>query len=114
MTPLLRIPITHLERHFCQGQERWTGLAELPGLGVRAVLLLPDGDGGGGWLAVRNRCPHHGVPLTKGRLDAAAGTLECPSHGWLLPLTGPDLAALPAERTECGFVLLAGEKRLLW
>ncbi len=109
MTPMLRIPITHLERHVCQGQERWTGLVELPGLGARAVLLLPEG---GGWLAVRNRCPHHGVPLTKGHLES--GTLECPSHGWKLPLDGADLAALPAERTETGFVLLAGEKRLLW
>lgn len=44
-----------------------------------SVLLLPSRDG---LRAYRNACAHQGLPLEGGLLDAAAGTITCPWHGF--------------------------------
>lgn len=44
-----------------------------------------------------DRCPHRGARLSRGRVDAATGTLECPYHGWRFEHGGRCIAipALP-------------------
>ena len=61
-------------------------------LGGREIGVLRDPDGR--LYAVRNRCPHHGAPLCRGRIrEREAGSpgtyepsgrrvLRCPWHGW--------------------------------
>lgn len=86
------IPIIDLVEHLVRGETRWTGrLGASSGSGTSVLVLQVAGR----LLAVRNRCPHRDVSLLKGRVDAAAATLECPSHGLLLDLDGPDLTARP-------------------
>lgn len=93
------IPIRDLQRHDVRGEIRWTGWLRLPGYTPRHVLVISHS---GRLIAVRNRCPHHGVEMVHGKLDHDCGTLECPSHGWELPLAGDDLAALPVVETAEG------------
>ncbi len=86
------ILIERLEAHVVSGERRWTGFVAMAnGYRIDLLVLRVNGD----LLAVRNRCPHRDVPLLRGRLDAAAGILECPSHGWELPLTGNELRGRP-------------------
>ena len=75
--------------------------------------------------ALRNRCPHHGAPLCRGRvrtrLEGAPGTYEladrrvlhCPWHGWQFDLESgrsPDDAGMRVAvydaRIESGRVLV--------
>ena len=94
-------------------------IAKVDGREVGAVLVRGEVRG------VRNRCPHHGGPLCRGkvveRLTGAPGgyalvdepVLRCPWHGWEFdPATGaclddPSLrvAVYPAKR-EDGRVLV--------
>lgn len=104
--PLL-IPIRHLQSCDVQGETRWTGQVTLPGHTPRNVLVLRVK---GALLAVRNRCPHHGVAMTRGKLNEEACTLECPSHGWELPLDGGDLAPLPVVEQETGLAVFYGSR----
>jgi hypothetical protein len=48
---------------------------------VLGKALVVWRDGAGEWRAFQNRCPHRGVPLSQGRLEAD-GTLACGYHGW--------------------------------
>lgn len=53
--------------------------------GMRAVTLndeqiLVGRDGQGDLFAMRDRCPHRGMALSKGRFDG--DTVMCPFHGW--------------------------------
>lgn len=34
-----------------------------------------------GYCAVVNKCPHLGLPIAGGKIDADAGTITCPFHG---------------------------------
>ncbi len=90
-------PILHLAEHAVDGGCRWTGRAVLPGVICRDVVVLRVRQG---LLAVRDRCPHRGVSMLLGRLDETAGTLECPSHGWRLPLFGGELCGAPVVERE--------------
>lgn len=63
---------------------------------TRRVMLLgePVAVGrtkGGDVFALRDICPHRGVPLTAGRLHAD-GTIECPYHGWRFGTDGVCIA----------------------
>jgi len=96
------IPIHDLKRHEVKGEVRWTGWLRQPGYTPRHVLVISHQ---GKLIAVRNSCPHHGVALLHGKLDHDCGTLECPSHGWELSLTGVDLDPLPVVETEDGLAV---------
>lgn len=72
--------------------------------------------GAGGALAVlRDRCPHRGMPLSRGRVQD--GTLVCPYHGWRFEPGGacvavPGACSVPAVRAS---VLPAVERAgLVW
>ncbi|MDR3439239.1 Rieske 2Fe-2S domain-containing protein [Telmatospirillum sp.] len=91
------LPIEHIQDHDIRGETRWTGYVKLSNGYRVGVLVLAVGDG---LIAVRNRCPHRAVPLLQGRLDQTAGTLECPSHGWELPLVGSDLKGAPVVKRD--------------
>jgi nitrite reductase/ring-hydroxylating ferredoxin subunit len=89
------VPIKYVQEHQIDGETRWTGRVELPGHTGLNVLVLRVG---GRLMGVRNLCPHRRtVSLERGRLDEAAGILECPSHGWQLEILGPDLMGRPVE-----------------
>ena len=45
------------------------------------------------WFALRDICPHRGVPLSAGKLKD--GTVECPYHGWRFRADGV-CAAIPS------------------
>ena len=47
--------------------------------GEHNILLIKSRDG---LRAYRNACAHQGLPLDGGLLDAAAGTITCPWHGF--------------------------------
>jgi nitrite reductase/ring-hydroxylating ferredoxin subunit len=85
------------------------------------VLVGPDGS----LVAIRNRCPHHGAPLCRGRVVerltgapgswelAARAALRCPWHGWEFDLGSgrcldePSLrVAVYPVRVEAGHVLV--------
>jgi nitrite reductase (NADH) small subunit len=48
----------------------------------REIALWREGEI---FYAVKNSCPHQGMPLERGRLEA--GVLTCPAHGWQFDLT---------------------------
>lgn len=55
----------------------------------------PDGEA----FALRDLCPHRGVPLSKGQL--VEGTIECPYHGWRFKPSG-QCAMIPSLVGEEG------------
>lgn len=40
------------------------------------------------WRVFRDACPHRLAPLSEGRIDRQAGTLECAYHGWAFTESG--------------------------
>lgn len=69
---------------------------------LRAVDLLDDKlvvgrDASGALFALRDRCPHRGMALSKGRF--ADGEITCPFHGWRFRTNGT-CAAIPALSAE--------------
>jgi phenylpropionate dioxygenase-like ring-hydroxylating dioxygenase large terminal subunit len=59
-------------------------------LGERIALVRDSGK----LYAIHDRCPHRGVPLSRGRRECA-GTISCVYHGWTYDLaTGELVAAL--------------------
>jgi hypothetical protein len=99
------LPIERLEEHDIRGERRWTGRVVLSNGHMIDVLVLRLESG---LLAVRNRCPHRDIALLLGRLDEAAGILECPSHGWELPLAGSELRACSVIEREGAFYMVPG------
>ena len=79
---------------YCVGQAKTLGQAKTPwrgGNGLRAIELNGEqivvGRGGdGGLFALRDRCPHRGMALSKGRFDGSEVT--CPFHGWRFSTEG--------------------------
>ncbi|MFF4625140.1 Rieske 2Fe-2S domain-containing protein [Nonomuraea jabiensis] len=57
-------------------------------LGERIVVIR---DGGKAY-ALKDRCPHRGVPLSYGN-QQFPGTISCPYHGWTFDLESGDLVA---------------------
>jgi nitrite reductase/ring-hydroxylating ferredoxin subunit len=102
------LPVERLEEHDIRGERRWTGRVTLPsGYPINILILRLQT----GLLAVRNRCPHRDIALLLGRLDEAAGILECPSHGWELPLAGSELHGCPVIEREGAFFMVHGMSR---
>lgn len=99
-------PIHDLRHHLIRGEDRWTGWLRLPGYTPRHVLVIRHD---GRLIAVRNRCPHHGVEMLHGKVDHDRCILECPSHGWELPLDGDDLAPLPVVESGDGLAVEIAE-----
>ena len=71
---------------YCVGQSRW-----LRTDGLRAVALNGDqivlGRGADGLpFGLRDRCPHRGMALSRGRFDG--DSLTCPFHGWRFGVDG--------------------------
>lgn len=96
------LAIRHVSHHEVRGERRWTGQVVMPGGRTVRILILSLSSG---LIAVRNRCPHRDVDLLLGRLDEAAGILECPSHGWELPLTGDELKGARVVEREGAFFM---------
>ena len=74
--------------------------------------------------ALRDLCPHRGVPLSAGRLHSTptGPLLECPFHGWRFRPDGvcaeiPSLvsgAAMRPEQVRCGAYPLHEAHGLVW
>jgi len=91
--------VQFLQRHEVRGEERWTGRALLDGREWDVMIVAV----GGQWVAFKRTCPHVTRDLLKGTVSDE-GTIECPSHGWVIPFA--DLQgriALP--QADGGFVL---------
>ncbi len=102
------LSVEHLKEHAIRGEARWTGRVVLPSGYPVDILILRLRTG---LLAVRNRCPHRDIALLPGRLDEAAGILECPSHGWELSLTGGELRGTPVVERDGKFYLVQARPR---
>jgi phenylpropionate dioxygenase-like ring-hydroxylating dioxygenase large terminal subunit len=63
--------------------------------GERLVLVRDQGRA----YALRDRCPHRGVPLSLGRSEFP-GTLSCPYHGWTFELGSGRLCAVITDGPE--------------
>lgn len=71
-------------------------------LGER-IMIIRDG---GKVYALRNRCPHRGVPLSYGT-QQFPGTISCAYHGWTFDLDTGDLCAVITDGPQspiCGKV----------
>ncbi|MBB4683886.1 Rieske 2Fe-2S domain-containing protein [Amycolatopsis jiangsuensis] len=56
------------------------------------IVLIRDGGRHGAVYALKDRCPHRGVPLSEGN-QQFPGTISCPYHGWTFDLASGDLKA---------------------
>ncbi|KAA9166431.1 Rieske 2Fe-2S domain-containing protein [Amycolatopsis acidicola] len=56
------------------------------------IVLIRDGGRHGTVYALKDRCPHRGVPLSEGN-QQFPGTISCPYHGWTFDLASGDLKA---------------------
>jgi nitrite reductase/ring-hydroxylating ferredoxin subunit/Fe-S cluster biogenesis protein NfuA len=54
----------------------------------------------GGVRAFRNECAHQGLPLDGGTVDAEAGTITCPWHGWRFDCDSGECLTAPAAQLE--------------
>ncbi len=64
--------------------------ADVPAMGTKvfdlegtAIAVAKVGDG---FCAVVNKCPHLGLPIAGGKIDAADGTITCPWHNSVFEL----------------------------
>lgn len=62
----------------------------------RPVVLFRDGHGRP--VALEDRCPHRGAPLSSGRCQA--GTIRCPYHGWRFDGEGKNVEIPALRRAE--------------
>ena len=71
-------------------------------LGEKIVLIRDAGKA----YALKDRCPHRGVPLSEGN-QQFPGTISCPYHGWTFDLGTGELKAVITDGPEspiCGKV----------
>ena len=61
------------------------------------ILLIKSKQG---LRAYRNSCAHQGLPLDGGRLDAAAGTIICPWHGFQFDSESGECSSAPQCQLE--------------
>ena len=81
-------------------------------VGRRSLVVVHHA---GRWHALRDRCPHQGAPLSRGRIveqacahleqgrpvfGAAAPALQCPWHGWSFLLADGTSAATATARVR--------------
>jgi len=50
--------------------------------------------------AYRNECPHQGMPLHQGRIDAEDGTITCPYHGFCFEVDSGECRTTPQVQLE--------------
>ena len=81
----------------------WPRSARVCGL---PLVLFPSA---GGWVALVDRCPHRGAPLSAGRMRGAA--LECPYHGWRFGAEGACMGIPASTRPAPGGRAHAAESR---
>ncbi|MGW4489494.1 Rieske 2Fe-2S domain-containing protein [Amycolatopsis sp. NPDC004368] len=70
------------------------------------IVLIRDGGSHGTVYALKDRCPHRGVPLSQGN-QQFPGTISCPYHGWTFDLKTGNLAAAITDGPQspiCGKV----------
>ena len=54
------------------------------------------------WSILINKCSHRLAPLSKGRIDALTGNIECPYHGWQFSKCGKCTRIPQAKKNEIG------------
>jgi phenylpropionate dioxygenase-like ring-hydroxylating dioxygenase large terminal subunit len=89
--PGLSEPIAHA--WYCIGESRSFRRQQLRAVQVCGEQILVVRGDDGGLHALRDRCPHRGMALTKGTLQD--GMITCPFHGWQFTTEGA-CAAIPA------------------
>ena len=82
-------------------------------VGRRSLVVVHHA---GRWQAMRDRCPHQGAPLSRGRIveyacahleqgrpvfGAATPALQCPWHGWSFRLADGTTAVAATARVRC-------------
>lgn len=70
----------------------------------REIVVFNDG---GTFYAVKNSCPHRGIPLDRGTVDAAV--LTCPGHSWQFDLRTGDALEHPPMGVRCYRVEVRGD-----
>ncbi len=65
--------------------------------GETDVLLLRRGDR---IFAYRNECPHQGLPLHDGEIDADGETITCPYHGFCFEVEGGECRTAPQVQLD--------------
>ncbi|MGY2049921.1 Rieske 2Fe-2S domain-containing protein [Methylobacterium sp. JK268] len=78
---------------YCVGESRRFRPERLAAVTLGEEAIVVGRDATGALFALRDRCPHRGMALSAGRLDA--GELVCPFHGWRFRPDG-QCAAIPA------------------
>jgi phenylpropionate dioxygenase-like ring-hydroxylating dioxygenase large terminal subunit len=78
--------------------------AQIQGRNLEQALLLGvplvlGRDSGGRPFALRDSCPHRGIPLSYGRLDSG-GLLECCYHGWRFEPTSGQCKEIPSLTSD--------------
>lgn len=65
---------------YCVGRSEALTAGKLRSIPLNGELIVMGRDASGAPFALRDRCPHRGMALSKGRFDGAS--LTCPFHGW--------------------------------
>ena len=65
---------------YCAGRSRTLAANGLRAVELNGEQIVLGREADGRLFALRDRCPHRGMALSKGRLDADG--LMCPFHGW--------------------------------
>ncbi|GJD95269.1 aromatic ring-hydroxylating oxygenase subunit alpha [Methylobacterium iners] len=65
---------------YCVGRAEAISGAKLRAVELNGEQIVVGRDPSGALFALRDRCPHRGMALSKGRFDGAS--LTCPFHGW--------------------------------
>lgn len=87
----LKLPLPNA--WYCVGQSKTFERGKLRSVDLNDDKLVVGRDEKGTLFALRDRCPHRGMPLSKGRF--AGGEITCPFHGWRFRTDGA-CAAIPA------------------
>jgi len=83
------------------------GRARVVRAGGRDIALVRAG---GRFVALSNTCRHRGGPVGEGEVDAGAGTVTCPWHGWEYELATGKATLNPAARLETYTVEVVGDE----
>ncbi|GEP01358.1 aromatic ring-hydroxylating oxygenase subunit alpha [Methylobacterium haplocladii] len=65
---------------YCVGQAPTLKAGGMRPVELNSEQIVVGRDGAGALFAMRDRCPHRGMALSKGRFDG--DTVMCPFHGW--------------------------------
>ncbi len=85
---------------YCTGRADTLRRGAMRAVTLNGEQIVVGRDGAGGLFAMRDRCPHRGMALSKGRFDG--DTVMCPFHGWRFGTDGrcrdvPTLSASDAS-----------------